>query len=53
MLWQVFFFAGMSGTAVSDAGGLGQIEIKAMNDVGFDMKNTSSRVFATYSICNA
>lgn len=29
-------FAGMSGTAVSDAGGLGTIEIKAMNDNGFD-----------------
>lgn len=29
-------FAGMSGTAVSDAGGLGQIEIKAMNDAGFE-----------------
>jgi tripartite ATP-independent transporter DctM subunit len=29
-------FAGMSGTAVSDASGLGVIEIKAMNDAGFD-----------------
>jgi len=29
-------FAGMSGTAVSDAGGLGSIEIKAMNENGFD-----------------
>ena len=29
-------FAGMSGTAVSDAGGLGAIEIKAMNENGFD-----------------
>ncbi|MDR3199867.1 MAG: TRAP transporter large permease, partial [Spirochaetales bacterium] len=29
-------FAGMSGTAVSDASGLGLIEIKAMNDAGFD-----------------
>ena len=29
-------FAGMSGTAVSDAGGLGAIEIKAMKDHGFD-----------------
>lgn len=28
-------FAGMSGTAVSDAGGLGAIEIKAMNENGF------------------
>ena len=31
-----FLFAGMSGTAVSDASGLGQIEIKAMTDKGFD-----------------
>ncbi|MDR2652195.1 MAG: TRAP transporter large permease [Prevotellaceae bacterium] len=29
-------FAGMSGTALSDAGGLGQIEIQAMNGKGFD-----------------
>ena len=29
-------FAGMSGTAVSDAGGLGSIEIKAMTENGFD-----------------
>ena len=29
-------FAGMSGTAVSDAAGLGQIEIEAMNDAGYD-----------------
>ena len=36
------FFAGMSGTAVSDAGGLGQIEIKAMNDVGFDPEFSAS-----------
>lgn len=29
-------FAGMSGTAVADAGGLGNVEIKAMRDVGYD-----------------
>lgn len=29
-------FSGMSGTAVSDAGGLGMIEIKAMREHGFD-----------------
>lgn len=29
-------FAGMSGSAVADAGGLGQIELKAMRDDGFD-----------------
>jgi tripartite ATP-independent transporter DctM subunit len=31
-------FAGMSGTAVADAGGLGTIEIKAMRDHGYDTK---------------
>jgi tripartite ATP-independent transporter DctM subunit len=30
------FFSGMSGAAVADAAGLGQIEIKAMNDKGYD-----------------
>ena len=29
-------FAGMSGTAIADACGLGQIEIKAMEDAGYD-----------------
>lgn len=28
-------FAGMSGSAVADAGGLGQVEMKAMNDQGY------------------
>jgi tripartite ATP-independent transporter DctM subunit len=31
-------FAGMSGTAVADAGGLGNIEIKAMRDHGYDVE---------------
>ena len=31
-------FAGMSGTAVADAGGLGTIEIRAMRDHGYDTK---------------
>ncbi len=30
-------FAGMSGAAVADAGGLGMIEIKAMRDAGYDI----------------
>ena len=30
-------FAGMSGAAVADAGGLGTIEIKAMSDAGYDL----------------
>lgn len=29
-------FAGMSGTAIADAGGLGNVEIKAMRDAGYD-----------------
>lgn len=31
-------FAGMSGAAVADAGGLGMIEIKAMRDAGYDLE---------------
>ncbi len=31
-------FAGMSGTAVSDAAGLGQIELKAMTEKGYDLE---------------
>lgn len=31
-------FAGMSGTAVADAAGLGNIEIKAMRDAGYPMR---------------
>ncbi len=30
-------FAGMSGAAVADAGGLGTIEIRAMHDAGYDL----------------
>ena len=30
-------FAGMSGTAVADAGGIGNIEIRAMKDHGYDL----------------
>lgn len=29
-------FAGMSGAAIADAGGLGAIELKAMRDAGYD-----------------
>ena len=31
-------FAGMSGTAVADAAGLGKLGIKAMTDAGYDLK---------------
>ena len=30
-------FSGMSGSAIADAGGLGQLEIKAMRDAGMMM----------------
>jgi len=43
-----FIFAGMSGTAVADAAGLGQIEIKAMEDAGYD-RDFSSAVTAASS----
>ena len=31
-----FIFSGMSGSALADVGGLGQVEIKAMRDEGYD-----------------
>lgn len=31
-----FIFSGMSGSALADVGGLGQVEIKAMEDEGYD-----------------
>lgn len=43
-----FIFAGMSGTAVADAAGLGLIEIKAMEDAGYD-RDFSSAVTAASS----
>src|SRR5438045_8147477 len=39
-------FAGMSGTAIADAAGLGTIEIKAMKDPGYP-KEFSARVAAS------
>ena len=41
-------FAGMSGAAIADAGGLGTIEIKAMTDEGYD-KEFSAAVTAASS----
>lgn len=43
-----FIFAGMSGTAIADASGLGMIEIKAMEDAGYD-KDFSCAVTAASS----
>lgn len=42
-------FAGMSGTAIADAAGLGSIEIKAMQDEGYDLE-FSTAVTAASSI---
>ena len=42
-------FAGMSGTAIADAAGLGPIEIKAMTDHGYDIK-FSTAITAASSI---
>jgi tripartite ATP-independent transporter DctM subunit len=39
-VWASVIFAGMSGSAVADAGGLGAIEIKAMKDAGYDLDFT-------------
>ena len=41
-------FSGMSGAAVADAAGLGQIEMKAMEDQGYD-KNFSAAITAASS----
>ena len=43
-----FIFAGMSGTAIADASGLGMIEIKAMENAGYD-KDFSCAVTAASS----
>lgn len=43
-------FSGMSGTAVSDAAGLGQIEIKAMRDAGYEKGFASSITAASSTI---
>lgn len=40
-------FAGMSGAAVADIGGLGQIEIKAMEDEGFSREYAAALSVAT------
>lgn len=43
-------FAGMSGTAVSDASGLGIIEIRAMNNAGFDKEFSASVTAASSTV---
>ncbi len=43
-------FAGMTGSAVSDAVGLGQMEIKAMTDQGYDKKFAAATTAASATI---
>jgi C4-dicarboxylate transporter, DctM subunit len=43
-------FSGMSGAAVADAAGLGSIEIKAMNDAGYDEKFSAAITAASSTI---
>jgi len=43
-------FAGMSGAAVADAAGLGLIEIKAMDDAGYDRKFSAAITAASSTI---
>lgn len=43
-------FAGMSGTAIADAGGVGAIEMKAMRDAGYDDRLTIGITAASSAI---
>lgn len=43
-------FAGMSGSAVADAGGIGTIEIRAMRDRGYDLETAASVTAASATI---
>jgi tripartite ATP-independent transporter DctM subunit len=43
-------FAGMSGSAVADAGGLGQMEIKAMTDDGYELPFSTAVTGASATI---
>ncbi len=43
-------FAGMSGSAVADAGGIGTLEIKAMKDEGYDAETAAAITAASATI---
>ena len=43
-------FAGMSGSAVADAGGIGTLEIKAMRDEGYDPETAAAITAASATI---
>ncbi len=54
-------FAGMSGSAIADAGGLGVVEMKAMRDAGFNdefssavtaASSTIGPIFPQHSLCD-
>ncbi len=44
------FFSGMSGSAVADAAGLGQVELKAMNERGYDRDFSAAITAASSTI---
>ncbi|MEP0235788.1 TRAP transporter large permease [Roseibium sp.] len=44
------FFSGMSGAAVADAAGLGQVELKAMDDKGYDRDFSAAITAASSTI---
>jgi len=44
------FFSGMSGAAVADAAGLGQVELKAMNERGYDRDFSAAITAASSTI---
>lgn len=44
------FFSGMSGAAVADAAGLGQVELKAMKDKGYDLEFSAAITAASSTI---
>lgn len=44
------FFSGMSGAAVADAAGLGQVELQAMNDRGYDRDFSAAITAASSTI---
>lgn len=49
-IFSSLIFSGMSGAAVADAAGLGVIEMKAMNDAGFDKRFSAGITAASSTI---
>lgn len=46
-VWASVIFAGISGTAVADAAGLGRVEIEAMRKAGYDLKDAAGITIAS------